>query len=203
MLQFDRRARSVLSIHRKVNTLLTVLAVALGLYITSSPVIPQIGWWLQHHNDTYASTVVNNNSPISSSKPIPQENFLVIPRLTMHETIHTGMSIAELRKGTWLVPFTSSPDKASNTVIVGHRFTYAGPAVFYFLDKIQLHDQIIVDWESMEYTYVVTSIKEVPPTDLSVEQPTPKPQLTLYTCTPLWTATNRLVIVATLDGVRK
>jgi sortase A len=85
---------------------------------------------------------------------------------------------------------------------VGHRFTYAGPAVFYFLDKIQLKDKIYVDWQQKRYIYEVQNIKEVPPTALSVHAATNKPVLTLYTCTPLLTAKNRLVITSKLLEIK-
>jgi sortase A len=101
-----------------------------------------------------------------------------------------------LRLGVWHLPYTSTPDKGGNTVLVGHRFTYAGPAVFYHLDKVQVGDDVTMQWQNKTYTYTVTEVKVVPPTETSVEANTKDPQLTIYTCTPLWTAKNRLVIVA-------
>src|SRR6266567_657428 len=190
------------ALHRRLNNTLTVVAIMLGLYIGVSPFVPQVGWWLRHRHASPATQVASTPKPASHTNqaPIPADNLLIIPRLTMHEVIHDGPTLAELRKGVWLIPSSSPPGQQSNTVIIGHRFTYAGPAVFYFLDKIQLGDAITIDWHQKEYTYKVTDINVVPPTDLSVEQPTTKPQLTLYTCTPLWTAKNRLVITAPLQG---
>lgn len=195
------------SIQHRVNNILTIGVIVLGLYISLGSLLPQATWWLQHHNDSKVPPAALVKTPlIRSSKaneaPIPDSDLLVIPRLRMSEVIHTGAFASELNKGVWHIPASSTPDKASNTVIIGHRFTYAGPAVFYYLDKVQLGDQIIVDWQHKEYTYQVASIKEVSPTELSVEQASPGPELTLYTCTPLWTAKNRLVLVAPLQGVR-
>jgi len=189
--------------HRRVNDALTVVVILFAVYLMGAPFLPQIKWWLNppkppviHHNAT------TTTSKTVKAPPIPSDNLLIVPRLGMQEVIHDGPTIAELRKGVWLVPHTSQPDKNSNTVIVGHRFTYAGPAVFYFLDKVQVNDQIIIDWHSKEYTYKVTTIREVEPTELSVEAPTTTPELTLYTCTPLWTAKHRLVLIAPLQEVR-
>ena len=81
-------------------------------------------------------------------------------------------------------------------MLVGHRFTYDGPATFYSLDKVSIGDNIVVYWSSREYDYRVESIKVVPPTAIEVEAPTKDAQLTIYTCTPLWSAKNRLVIVS-------
>jgi sortase A len=44
--------------------------------------------------------------------------------------------------------------------------------------------------------YKVAEIKTVASTAGEVEAPTDTDQLTLYTCTPLWSAKERLVIVA-------
>lgn len=183
-------------LHRRLNLGLSVIAIALGLYIVAAPFMPQIGWMLGRYQNTQVKQAVADKQPISS------DNLLIIPRLDMREVIHSGASIAELNKGVWLRPHTSQPDLPGNTVMVGHRFTYAGPAVFYFLDKLQLNDRIIVTWQHKAYTYQVKSIRVVPPTEVSVEEPTPHQQLTLYTCTPLWTAKDRLVITADLQGVR-
>lgn len=108
-----------------------------------------------------------------------------------------------LHYGVWRLPYTSTPDKGGNTVLVGHRFTYTEPqGVFYFLDKIRVGDAITVYWQGKPYEYVVMSTSVVPPTDLAVEAQTTTPRLTLYTCTPLWTAQNRLIVVAEPKGSR-
>jgi LPXTG-site transpeptidase (sortase) family protein len=187
--------------HRRINDVLTVIVVLFGLYLMAAPFIPQVLWKLNPPSlpepQSQSATTAKH-----ADKPVPSENLLIIPRLGMSETIHDGPSQSELNKGVWLVPNTSQPDKASNTVIIGHRFTYAGPAVFYLLDKVQVGDQLIVDWHSKEYTYKVTTIREVEPSELSVQDPSSNPELTLYTCTPLWTSKHRLVLVAPLQGVR-
>jgi len=177
---------------RTGNHVLTGLVALLALYIILSPLLPLVGWWLHPPKGTAAAPVSAQHAPI------PTEPTLKIPRLAMQEIIHTGPTQAELSKGVWLLPKTSTPDKHSNTVMAGHRFTYGGPAVFYFLDKVQLHDQIIVDWQHKEYTYRVDQIRVVPPTEISVQAPTAKPTLTVYTCTPLVTDKNRLVLIASL-----
>lgn len=186
--------------HQKINDFLTILVVCFGLYLIGVPYLPQVGWWLHPPTPVASHTIKIDTA--AALPPIPADNELVIPRLGMKETIHTGPTIAELRKGVWLIPGSSTPDQGSNTVIIGHRFTYAGPAVFYFLDKVQLGDSITVDWQHKEYTYTVKNIRAVLPTDVSVERPTKNSQLTLYTCTPLWSVSHRLVITATLTGVR-
>jgi sortase A len=128
---------------------------------------------------------------------IPAENTVVIPRLQLQQTIHENKNPQwGLAKGVWHDPHSSAPDQGKNTVLTGHRFTYAGAAVFYHLDKVQPDDPIVVYWNKKKYTYKVHSIKVAPPTDSSVVAQTDDHTLTIYTCTPLITAKNRLIIIA-------
>ena len=93
-----------------------------------------------------------------------------------------------------------TPDRGGNTVLIGHRFTYTTPrGVFYYLNKVKLNDEIGLWWNNKEYLYRVSGIKEVKPTDTAVENATTQPQLTLFTCTPLWLPKDRLVVVAQLE----
>lgn len=182
---------------------LTVVVALLALYIMFSPFMPQFTWWLRHDSPVHAivpgKSRVADPAKTPSSAPITGDQ-LIIPGLDMREDIHGGNSISALRKGVWRLPHTSTPDKGGNTVLVGHRFTYSGQAVFYHLDKVKQGDHISVTWQGKLYNYEVKVIKVVPPTEVSVEANTKEPMLTIYTCTPLLTAKDRLVIQATPIG---
>ena len=86
-------------------------------------------------------------------------------------------------------------------MLVGHRFTYDGAAVFYSLDKLKAGDDAYLVHNQKIYHYVVTGSAIVPPTATEVEAPTNETKLTLYTCTPLVTAKNRLVYTAELKEI--
>lgn len=161
------------------------------------PLLPQVTWWLKH--DTPVKTVMRPK-PSPAALPVAQQvvgdDKLFIPSLELEEPIFGGGK-ASLSKGVWRVFRTSTPDKGGNTVLVGHRFTYKNPAgVFYHLDKVQKNDPITVHWQGKIYEYRVTDIKVVPATEVSVEDNTNDPRLTIYTCTPLWSVANRLVVIA-------
>ena len=188
---------------RGFNNVLTVVVVILGLYIVGMPFLPGLWWSAKHtlRNPDLVKVQVTQKKPVS--QPITPGYWLNIPRLDMHTQIYTGMSISELNKGVWLIPSTSTPDNGSNTVVAGHRFTYTNPqGIFYYLDKVQLDDRITVDWLGTEYTYKVVNIEVVPPTEISVQNPTQTARFTLYTCTPLLTAKDRLVVQADLISKR-
>jgi sortase A len=183
---------------RYINRILICLIIAINLYVLVTPFIPQLQLWLrkrQWHGISgvpYKTKLSNG----TSAKGIPSDNRLVIPKLAMDTHIYTGKDPYLVNKGAWARPNTSTPPKGSNTVIVGHRFTYDGPATFYSLDKVKPNDSIIVYWQKKEYDYIVTKTEVVPPTAVQVEKLTKDAQLTLYTCTPIWSAKNRLVVYA-------
>jgi len=189
---------------RMVNHGLTVIVAALGVYIVMAPFWPQVTWWLHHQAPMHTAVFRSAGASTPSSAPpaglSSEVKELIIPSLGLRETIHLG-GLSELNKGVWHVPYTSTPDKGANTVLIGHRFTYSGQAVFYHLDKMLVGDPLTVFWQGKAYHYQIFAITVVPPTEVSVEAPTAEPQLTIYTCTPLWTAKDRLVLRAKLIGI--
>jgi LPXTG-site transpeptidase (sortase) family protein len=187
--------------HRRFNNALTVLIVLMAFYMIAWPFLPQATWWVKHNvvkskPPTTQSLVAQN----TRSNGPPEQNTLIIPELSLYEQIREGKTIAAANKGVWRLPNTDTPDKGGNTVIVGHRFTYAGLAVFYNLDKLKQADKITIYWDKTPYIYQISSIKVVDPSDISVEAHSMNNMLTLYTCTPLWSTKNRLVIQADFIG---
>lgn len=184
---------------RNLNILLGVIIVMLATYIIIWPFLPNFSWWIKHSAPVISKPVITK---VSAEDEIPKDNTLVIPKLAMREIVHEGQDISALRKGVWRIPSSSTPDNGGNTILAGHRFTYDGQAVFYNLDKVSAGDNITVYWQGKRYDYKVKMINEVPPTDENLIAPTNDPTLTIYTCTPLWSAKNRLVITAELTEGR-
>lgn len=180
--------------HKRINNTLAALVALAALYIFVLPFMPAVSWWVKHD-----APLVGAQAPavLSSTDSIPADNTLVIPKIDLRTGIHGG-SITSLNKGAWHIPDSGEPDLGGNTVIAGHRFTYSGSAVFYNLDKVQKSDMVYVYWEGKRYEYIIEAINVVPPTDTSLVAPTHSPILTIYTCTPVWSAKDRLVITARL-----
>lgn len=189
---------------RTINNLLSILAVTLALYLIAMPFLPQARWWAGHLFKTPDLAVVQ----VTSSRPAPKKTiqpgyWLDIPRISLHQKVYTGQSMSEVNLGVWRIWGTSSPDKGGNTVVAAHRWTYSNPqGIFYNLDKVQINDRVTVDWSGTEYTYIVSNIKTVPPTDIGVYTPSSDSRFTMYTCTPLITAKNRLIVTAELVSKR-
>jgi sortase A len=192
---------------KRINNLLLVVIVAINVYVIFMPFVPKISYWWDTRNKTqeqHLTTQIHKPSP-SKNQPAPSVvNMLTVPSMLLDQPILEG-SIRDqytvLDKGIWRWPRGSTPDKGGNTVLIGHRFTYTNPrGVFYQLDKVKMGDEIGVVWNKQNYLYKVSEIKIEAPTDLSIEAPTKDAQLTLFTCTPVWKPTNRLVVIAKLEG---
>jgi len=197
-----------------LENILSCILLVIALYLIVTPFIPQIGLWISKTTDKTGGFEYVSKHPLSPQnvatqnnvlptanpdlKPIPKDDRLVIPSIQVDIPIVEGTSSYVLMKGGWRRPQTSTPDKGGNTVIAAHRFLYTSTngSYFYNLDKVKVGDPIVVYWKGVEYDYEVASSKQVPATAVEIESNTPDPILTLYTCTPLWTAKDRLVIVA-------
>lgn len=190
--------------HRQLNNWLTAVVVGLGLYITILPWLPNLQLWLtQWFDDTngyvYRGDLSNGQADDSNLSDPPADNRLVIPSIALDEPIVEGATLRVVGLGgTWRRPNTSTPDKGGNTVLVGHRFSYSDPATFYHLDKVNVGEKFDIWWNQQEYIYQVFETQVVPASAVEIEGATTEPIVTLYTCTPIWTATNRLVVRAKL-----
>ena len=194
---------------RKLNYIMAAVIIIIDGYIAVSPLLPQFDLWRRRHASAAVAglpyqTKLDKNSPIEiKRKPIPQDDRLVIPALAIDQKILSGKNPYIVNLGVWARPNTSTPPKGSNTVLVAHRFTYRGASIFYNLGNLKKGDKVVVYWSGKEYDYTVNANKIVNGSDLSVEDPTKNTELTLYTCTPLWTAhpKYRIVVTALPDGV--
>jgi LPXTG-site transpeptidase (sortase) family protein len=190
---------------RHVNNLLfTAIIVVLG-YVIAAPLMPVVSYWIDARTGTTLQKLSDQVTlPAGQVENAPGDDRLVVPSMLLDQPINEGKDLSALRTGTWRRPNGSTPDKGGNTVIVGHRFTYTNPrGSFYFLNKVAVGDEIGVFWHGKRYVYKVSNVKTVAATDTSVEDPSSRPELTLYTCTPLWLPKDRLVVTADLEHPEK
>lgn len=206
----------------RFNKVLSLILFVISIYMIGMPFYPQAKYIIDKANHSEEKLLAeeswitdeNYNQEHQSPTPDPsitptegeveldslgEVNKVAIPSIGVNGVIYEGQTVATLSKGIWRRPNTSTPDKGGNTVLSAHRFMYeSGPITFYHLDKVKLGDKIYVLWKDKRYEYQVFDISEVLPTQIEVEANTKDPILTLYTCTPLWTAEKRLVVKAKL-----
>ncbi|MFO0703407.1 MAG: sortase [Patescibacteria group bacterium] len=194
---------------RILNHFLLVILVLLAAYIMFIPFLPEVYDFYDKYFDKTkgykyssklaTSEIIEKQIDRASLRKIPDYNVLVIPKIGVDSPIVEGLGAEALNQGVWRRPQSSTPDKGGNTVLTGHRYLYAsGPKTFYHLDKVSLGDKFLVFWQGKEYDYEVVDIFTVGPDQTEVEDQTNEPLITMYTCTPLWNPTLRLVIRARL-----
>jgi sortase A len=155
---------------------------------------------------TSAAVTTTSTVPAPTPLPIPDLDAafasLSIPRIGMkgdkEGVIVSGVTVDDLRKGVGHFRNTPLPGQKGNVALAGHRTTYGAP--FGDLNKLQNGDPItFTNTLGEQFVYKVTSQSIVAPDDTTVLAPTDTPSLTLVTCDPKYTSTNRLIIRAELD----
>ena len=142
-------------------------------------------------------------APVSNevSQPAPLEingiGILTIDKIDLRLPVSDGVSEAQLKVALGHVPETAAIGAIGNAVIAGHRsYTYGHD--FNRMGEMAMGDIIgyqAKNGESMRFE--VFEIREIEPDDQSAFiQPEDESIITLYTCTPIRTATHRLLVKA-------
>ncbi len=103
-----------------------------------------------------------------------------------------------LKRGVGQHIGSADPGQNGNLVLTGHNDIYG--EVFRFLVDLKPGDEIVIFTASRSYTYVVTETLIVEPDFVEVLEPTPNATLTLISCTPYRVDTQRIVVLAELQG---
>lgn len=122
-----------------------------------------------------------------------------IPEIGLNQAVVEGVDREHLRLGPGHYPGTPYPGFVGNSVISGHRTTYSRP--FFDLDLLEPGDSILLDTPLGLVTYIVRVSYTVDPSDASPLAATDTAILTLTTCNPQGSATERLIVVADLAGI--
>jgi sortase A len=135
-----------------------------------------------------ASDSASGSAAASATAPADTMMSLSVPAMGVSDIpVVEGVTEASLSQGAGHVPGTGYPwVPGSNTYIAGHRIGYPGTPsdhVFWNLPNLGQGDQILLtDSNGTTYTYAVSEIFEVSPTDLSVTAPTGDDVVSLQTC---------------------
>ncbi|MEN9645874.1 MAG: hypothetical protein RL238_2543 [Actinomycetota bacterium] len=153
-------------------------------------------------DDTLPQSTTTSTIPVAPADVLPQGvpvAQLKIPSIGLDWTVVEGVGVPDLKKGPGHFPETPLPGQLGNAAIAGHRTTYGQP--FFNLDKVQPGDLIEVDTLAGKFVYRVDGSTVVSPAEYASVIPTVDPDtatLTLATCTPAYTARQRLIVKATL-----
>ncbi|MEY4173699.1 MAG: hypothetical protein RI900_864 [Actinomycetota bacterium] len=146
--------------------------------------------------DIVTSTTVPTapSTPIELGAPVAR---LRIERIGLDYTVVEGVRVPDLQRGPGHFPETPLPGQYGNAAIAGHRTTYGAP--FGDLDRVVPGDIIEVGTLAGTYNYRVTGSVVVSPAAYGAVIPTidfSKATLTLSTCTPKYSARQRLIVQA-------
>lgn len=134
--------------------------------------------------------------PLSFETPA----YIRIPSIGVDEEVREGSDDEEelyrlLAMGPIHLPHTGFPGWPGNCVISGHRTTHTRP--FNRLDELKTGDPIYIQNPRGIYEYHVYQVRYADPAE-NVTLQTEDPILTLTTCAPEGSSTQRLVIRASL-----
>lgn len=187
--------------------------IIVGGFIISYPFFPKLEFALSKKTSVFpyetrlstsagvTNAVTLTGLPETQNKPAPKDNRLVIPSIGVNMPILEGPDEKVLdRGGIWHIPNTSDPSKGSNTVLSGHRWQYLPPSsrTLYLLDKVTVGEPVIVYWRGQEFDYRISRTAVVDPSHTEILNGTANPQLTIFTCTPLFSTKQRLVLYGDL-----
>ena len=145
----------------------------------------------------FVNPVLPNANVISN-----QVNYytLSIPKIGINDiTIEIGGN--DLARNAVQYPGTAVPGSYCNTVIFGHStlpqlYKVGSPiSVFNYLPQVKVGDEIIVNYDGINYRYAVSETVEIHPDQIDIMiQRFDKHEITLVTCVPLGTYLRRFVV---------
>lgn len=208
----------------------SVLALVVGLVLISNAALPILYYELTNSRFTQrlVSPLVSQgiilgeesavdysnpkswfpDAPVLPPKPSKITHYnLSVPKLKIEEaTVRIGGE--DLMKSLIQYPGTALPGQYGNTVIFGHSVLpqFFNPknykTIFSTLPKMEEDDEILVNFDGIQYRYVVRKIVEAKPEDVAVlEQRYDSQWLSLITCVPPGTYLRRLIVWAQLVSI--
>jgi sortase A len=130
--------------------------------------------------------------------PLPGQAYaeLTIPSIALDMIVVQGVETDSLKEGPGHYPGTANPWDATGRVgIAGHRTTFLHP--FYNLDRMNPGDSVTLRTAHGTYVYRVSKVFVIPSEGSGVVlEQTRQPSLVLTTCTPRFSASHRLIVIA-------
>jgi sortase A len=123
-----------------------------------------------------------------------------IPKIGVNVIVVEGVTLDRLAYGPGHYPQTKMFGEEGTTGVAGHRTGWGAP--FFNMDRLRRGDDVIVETTQATYTYRVKDMIVVSPAHSEVldgnPRSTAKQQMVLTTCTPKFTARDRLIVFTDL-----
>lgn len=131
-------------------------------------------------------------APYDASRPGNPIGRIVIPAAGVDRVLYDQVTALSIDKGPSHWPGTAMPGQLGNVVVAGHRTTHGSP--FLHLGDLRAGDTITFVMPSGTFTYRVTGSQVVSPRAMWIVDQHEASEVTLFTCHPPGSATERLVI---------
>lgn len=133
----------------------------------------------------------------SVRRPIQLIGRIRIPAIGVDRELRDQITQESIDLGPSHWPGTAMPGAFGNAVVAGHRNSHGAP--FHDLGGLHVGDQIVLgDQLGHAFTYSVTEMFVVNPDAMWITEQQPGHTLTLFTCHPIGSSAQRLVVRATL-----
>jgi sortase A len=123
-----------------------------------------------------------------------------IPSIGVKFVFVEGANPDQLEKGPGHYSGTALPGDRGTVGVAGHRTTYLAP--FRNLDALRKGDSIVLQMPYGRFRYEVEGSIVVSPDNTRSMRPVKHDRLVLTTCTPLFSAAQRLVVTARLESTK-
>ncbi|NLA42534.1 sortase [Candidatus Saccharibacteria bacterium] len=151
---------------------------------------------------------------LTKTRPIIQGERLYIPKLGVDLPISTSQSESDSDELAVMAdnvlnrkPQNGNPRDGGNYVLAAHRLELGwtpeqtrAKSPLYNIDKLEVGDEMFVDYGGVRYRYKVSEYRQVAPTALEIENRTGMPQITLYSCDLAGYDAGREVVIAKPAG---
>jgi sortase A len=138
-------------------------------------------------------------NPWAARQPA-QLGRIVIPAIGLDQPFFEGVDQAAFAHGVGHWPGTAAPGGWGNAVFGGHRVTQTHP--FLNTDQLRAGDEIhLVMPDGWTFVYRVTKVFVVPQSAMWISDQKAGRTITLFTCNPKGSATQRLVTDGVLDRI--
>lgn len=186
--------------------------IGMGLIFLLFFIILNASAYWQRLNFVISKPEIDNLKSIEPPKEEPIIEYdpaIEIPKINITAplvvNVEPDLILQKLKDGVVHYAQTALPGERGNAVLVGHSSDFPWSTgqyktVFALLDKLETGDQLIIAFGRQKLVYTVSEIKVVKPTEVEVLRASSQPILTLITCYPVGTTTNRLIVIATLSS---
>jgi sortase A len=131
--------------------------------------------------------------------PGPEQAIQIqIPIIDVDAPVVQGDGWEQLKKGVAQHIGSANPGQSGNMIMSAHNDVFG--EIFRNLDQLKHGDQIIVYTPQHAYTYIISNIQIVEPTNVEVMATTPDPTITLISCYPYLVDNQRIVVQASLQS---